>query len=244
MSEMDWEELKDTEADATRSWSFFKSMGPVEVFHVDLTSHPQREVVAWEWLSSEERRRRERFVYEAPGRCYALCRAAVREILCHQLNCHSRELTFELAEYGKPYAVMQGKRVSIDFNLSHSGSHGLIAFSRQGRVGVDVEERRLRKTWRGLVETVFGLQEQALLAGLRGKRWMDAFLGFWTIKEALSKAWGTGLHTDFSRFQTPPEMRRGELTGLFSCPRLSEATWCLENIGNGEMAGAVAWEAQ
>ena len=40
-----------------------------------------------------------------------------------------------------------------------------------------------------------------------------------------------GLRTGFSRFQAPPEMLRGELTGTLRRPRLSKATWRLEKSG-------------
>lgn len=159
-----------------------------------------------------------------------------------ELGCDNGELTFELSEYGKPIPLVQGDRVSMHCNISHSGTHGLVALSRRGRVGVDVEERRPRKNLGELVETVFGPEEQALLAGLRGRTWLDTFLAFWTTKEALAKAWGMGLRIDFSTFQVPPEMLRGARTGLFRCPRLSEATWRLENIGRSDLAAAVAYE--
>lgn len=239
---MDWERLQGTRADTARSWRFFRSTGSVVVFHVDLTPHSQREATAWEWLSSEERQRWGRFVYPGPGRRYTLCRAAVREILCVQLGFDNRELTFESSEFGKPYAVAQGKRASVDFNISHSGGHGLVAFSQLGRVGVDVEDRGLRRDLGGVVKTVFGPREQALLAGLDGERWLDAFLDLWTVKEALAKGWGMGLGTDFSRFEAPPEMLEGGTTGVFRSARLSDSAWLVERIGNAEFAAAVAYE--
>ena len=135
------------------------------------------------------------------------------------------------ASHSRGWAV---KRASIYFNISHSGAHGLIALSREGRVGVDVEERRSRDSLPGLVGTVFGPREQDVLAGLEGRRWLEAFLRFWTIKEALAKAWGTGLHTDFSGFQAPPEILGGERTGVFparAC-RMPPGGWKTSGTGN------------
>ena len=228
--------------DDLRWWSPYRSSGPIKVFHVDLTPDSGREAAAWTLLDAGERQRCDRFLYPAPRRQYVLCRAALRAVLCVALGCDNGELTFEFSEYGKPIPLVGGARVTMDCNISHSGSHGLVALSHRGRVGVDVEERRPRKNLEELVETVFGPQEQALLSRLEGQRWLDAFLTFWTSKEALAKAWGMGLRTDFSKFQVPPEMLRGERTGLFRCPRISNATWRLEYIGCDDLAAAVAYE--
>ena len=223
-------------------WRSYRSSGPVEVFHVALTPDSGREAAAWGLLDAGERQRCRRFLYPAPRRQFVLCRAALRAVLCVALDCDNEELAFEFSRYGKPIPLVRGDRVAMHCNISHSGSHGLVALSRRGRVGVDVEERRPRRNLEELVETVFGPQEQAVLAGLEGQRWLDAFLTFWTSKEALAKAWGMGLRTDFSTFQAPPELLRGERTGVFRCPRISSATWRLEDIGSDDLAAAVAYE--
>ena len=220
----------------------YRSTGRVEVFHVDLTHDGEREVLAGRWLCKEEQVRSERFLYAHPRRQYLLCRAAVRAVLCEALGCENGQLTIGSSEFGKPHASVSGRRVVAEFNVSHSGSHGLIAFSHRGRVGVDVEERRFRPNLPGLVSTVFGAEEQARLAGLRGQQWLDAFLGFWTTKEALAKGWGMGLRTDFSRFQAPRAIRNGEASGIFSNPSVSKAAWWVEDIGDSTLAAAVAYE--
>lgn len=228
--------------DAGPWWRPFASSGPVRVFHVDLAAHSRHEAAAWEWLAEDERRRGTRFHYAGPRRQFSLCRGALRAVLGQELGCENRDLAFGSERRGKPFALVGGKRAPIDFNISHSGVHGLIALSREGRVGADVEERRSRDSLPGLVGTVFSPREQGILAGLEGRRWLEAFLRFWTIKEALAKAWGTGLHTDFSGFQAPPEILDGRRTGVFACPRLSATAWRVEDLGNGELAAAVAYE--
>lgn len=223
-------------------WRLLKSTGRLEINHVSLAPHSSHEERAWDWLSDEERRRWERFLRSGPRRRFALCRAALRAVLCSRLGCDNRDLAFEVSEYGKPFALLRGERAPIGFNVSHSGSHGLIALAEQGRVGVDVEERRRRGNLDDLAETVFGAEERALVAELRGEAKLHTFYDFWTVKEALAKALGTGLHTDFARFQVPPEMRGGERTGLFRFPHLSDVIWEVENLGSRQTAMAVALE--
>ncbi len=225
-----------------RWWKAFGSSGPVALFHVDLAGHSGHESIARQWLSDDERRRRRRFRYSGPARQYSLCRASLRAVLCSELGCENGDLTLGVSEYGKPFPLVRGVRVPVEFNISHSGAHGLLALSHEGRVGVDVEERRLRKNLDGLVESVFGPEERAILDGLGGTKWLDTFLLFWTVKEALAKAWGMGLRIDFSRFQTPRTIRRGAPVGVFRSPRLSNAAWRVEKVGNRDLAAAVAYE--
>ena len=223
-------------------WQILDSVGGIEIHRVNLAPHPCHEERAWAWLDDEERRRCERFLRSGPRRRFTLCRAALREVLCSRLGCDNRELSFGFSEYGKPFALVRGERAPISFNVSHSGSHGLIAVAGRARVGIDVEERRSRDDLDDLAETVFGPEERTLIAELEGEAKLHAFYDFWTIKEALAKALGTGLYTDFSQFQVPPGMREGERVGLFRFPHLPDATWQVENLGRRQVAMAVALE--
>ena len=151
-------------------------------------------------------------------------------------------MSFEENDYGKPFALVDGIPAVISFNVSHSGECGLIAFAPAGRLGVDVEEITPRRDLASLIEAVMGPDEQAELAEMRGTARLRQFYRLWTCKEALIKALGTGFSTDVSRFQVPPNIRRGELTGTFRFPHLPTVTWSLQDIGRGEFAAALAYE--
>ena len=94
----------------------------------------------------------------------------------------------------------------------------------------------------GLIETVFGPQERLELSVLPEKRRLRLFYELWTIKEALVKALGDGHYVDFSQFQAPPGMRRGEPEGVFRFPHLPTLAWRVENLGNDDFAAALAYE--
>ena len=66
-------------------------------------------------------------MYDAPRHRFTLCRAALRSVLCRELACSNEHLAFRTSEHGKPYAIVRGRRAPISFNVSHSGTHGLIA---------------------------------------------------------------------------------------------------------------------
>ena len=209
---------------------------------VDLSPHPGHEAHAWEWLNEEEKQRWRVFQYAGPRRRFALCRAALRATLCERLRCDNEKLGFENLPRGKPLAFVGGMPASVNFNVSHSGKSGLIAFNKNGRVGIDVEERKEREDLDGLIETVFGPQEQLELSVLAGEPRLRLFYNLWTIKEALVKALGDGHHVDFSEFQAPQGMRRGEPEGLFRFPHLPTPAWRVENLGNEDFAAALAFE--
>lgn len=162
------------------------------------------------WLDEGEQARWRRYRHDGPRRRFALCRAALRAILRVRLGCRNEELAFSPASHGKPFAAVRGKPANINFNVSHSGEHGLIAVAAEGRLGVDVEERTDRRDLDGLIATVLGPHEQAMLRSASGSRKRHLFFEFWAVKEALIKAVGLGLSLDMSRFGLPPAARHAD----------------------------------
>ena len=230
-------------ASAAVCWySPFKIVDTAMVVHVDLRENASNEAVALAWLNECERERGQHFVYDGPRRRFALCRAALRSILCNRLGCENKQLEFETAEHGKPMALVDGTPVSVSFNVSHSGEHGLIGIAPEGRLGVDVEERVPHRNMDLLIEGVFGPSEQGEFASTRGCDKVHLFFRLWTIKEALIKALGTGFTLDPSTFQVPPDMISGETTFAMKLPQAPEVTWQVEDLGNERFAAAIAQE--
>lgn len=220
-------------------WHSFKSIGDIAVIHVDLIPDQGREAEALAWLDGEERSRWQRFQSPVAQRRYVLCRAALRAVLCREIGSSNESLAFEAAKHGKPFALVDGCRASISFNVSHSGNHGLIAVAPRGRLGVDVEERAPRRNLDNLIEGVFSPQEKAELESLEGRQQLHAFFRFWTIKEALVKAYGKGLSMDVTKLEIPETMLRGAVKSEFQFPDLGNTKWSLEDIGTEDFAAAV-----
>ena len=181
-------------------------------------------------------------MYPAPARRYALCRGALRAILCAQVACSNLDLAIVASERGKPYALIQGALAGISFNVSHSGKHGLLAFASEGRLGVDVEERAAPPELHRLVASVLTPVEQAEVALLSRPELIRSFFTLWTIKEALTKALETGLAFDVSTLEVPAAMRQGETSSVFRFPDMPGISWQVENLGCDEFAAAVAYE--
>ncbi|MYG93374.1 MAG: 4'-phosphopantetheinyl transferase superfamily protein [Acidimicrobiia bacterium] len=215
----------------------------ITIIHVDLIPDQGRELEALEWLDSDEHERCERFQSLVARRRYMLCRAALRAAICLQLGCSNEALAFKLNEHGKPFALVGGCVLFESFNVSHSGDHGLIALASRGCLGVDVEERAPRRNLGALIDGVCSAREQAELKSLDDRQRLHAFFRLWTIKEALVKAHGRGLAMQVAELEVPEVMRRGAAKGIGRFAQMPETSWHLEDIGTGEFAAAVAYQA-
>lgn len=216
--------------------------GMAVVVQVDLGPHSSREREALTWLDESERERRLGFLRSAPRRRFSLCRGALRELLCRELDCSNDALSVGASEHGKPFALVDGCAAPVSFNVSHSGRYGLIAIAPRGRIGVDVEDRRPRRDLEGDIRVLFAPGEQAEFAKADDARKMDLFYSLWTMKEALAKASGVGLALDTTSFEIPSAMCRGRRMCLVRLPMAPSVDWRLENLGNSRFAAALAFE--
>ena len=227
-------------------WRPFRVVDGISVVHVDLRPDPDREEAAAAWLDRAENDRLHRFRIERPRRDFALCRAALRATLCNLLECTNDRLSFEYGEHGKPFALVDGRPASLDFNVSHSAPHGLIAFAPAGsprrRIGVDAEVRRPDRDFDGIAGRVYGPAERAALAAAWREDKVRLFYRLWALKEALIKALGTGFSLNPSGFEVPQAMIHGADTGMLRIAREPDRTWRLTCLGDAGFAAAIAYE--
>ena len=99
-------------------------------------------------LSDKERQKAMRFRRAADRNQYIVAHGRLREILSAELAIPASEVALSSNENGKPHAVLDQDESPIEFSLSHSGDVALVAVSRTGAVGVDIERR-----YRSLVGT-------------------------------------------------------------------------------------------
>jgi 4'-phosphopantetheinyl transferase len=86
-------------------------------------------------------------------------------------------------------------------SIAHSAGVVACAVSAARRLGIDIEYRNARKRdVDGLAQATLHPLEQAALATLPANGRLDAFLRYWTLKEALAKALGEGLSLPFRDF--------------------------------------------
>ena len=222
-------------------WSPWREAEGATILHVDLMPDEDSEARAFALLDDEERVRWHKFPVAAPRRRFALCRAALRIALAERLGCSNRRLSFGHGEHGKPFALVDGRRAPVGFNVSHANRHGLIAVAAHDWLGVDVEERAPGRDLDGIGSMVYGPTEQRLLTIAAGSRKVHLFYRLWSMKEALIKALGSGFSLNPSRFQIPAPMLHGVRASAFRFPHDPSSSWRLIDLGEDRFAAALAY---
>ena len=83
--------------------------------------------------------------------------------------------------------------------------------------------------------------ERRALSAATGEDKADVFYRFWSMKEALIKALGTGFSLNPSRFEVPAaDDRRRKRSGVFRFPHLPSEPFWLEDLGEPRFAAASA----
>jgi len=170
----------------------------------------QAEIVASEavvgagsnFLDAGEHARASRFLVAGAREQFVLSRAFLRFTLGRYLRMDPRELRFRTAEYGKPELAGDA---DLKFNLSHTEGATVIAVTRAGRVGVDVERIRENLDPIELGDRFFSRKEAEWLRSQSVWERFAAFFACWTAKEAYIKAWGEGLSMPLADFGLIPK---------------------------------------
>jgi 4'-phosphopantetheinyl transferase len=208
----------------------------IDVWRMPLRVAPQD----WELLTEDESERARRIIIDEKRDQKAASRAHLRRILARYLDVDPKAIEFEYGEHGKP--SVKGEP-AFSFNLSHSADVGLLAITRDIRVGADVEESRLGRAFLDIAERFFSPPEYGELLALSSETQPAAFYRAWTRKEAYLKAWGTGLSFASNRFTIT--YRVGELSRLVETemPGDAPARWRFEQVdANSRFAGAICYE--
>lgn len=138
-------------------------------------------------LSADEIERAYRFKFEKDRQRFIAARGLLRKMLGRYLSREPKQLIFHYGEHGKPFVE------NIFFNLSHSATTALFAFSTDFEVGIDLESIDERHRVDELAKRFFAKQEYDQLQQLTGVEKTQAFFSAWACKEAFLKALGAGL---------------------------------------------------
>jgi 4'-phosphopantetheinyl transferase len=193
-----------------------------------------------EVLSTDERERAARFMFDRDRMEYVVCRGVLRHLLSLYRGTSASGLRFDYSPKGKP-ALAANSNTGIQFNVAHSRGAGVIGLTGAPAVGVDIERIGSIAQVSDLVPTCFAPEEQAEFASLPEAIQPRAFYAGWTRKEAFIKATGEGLSRPLHSFavtiapDASPRLLRcnGDPT--------SAATWTIADLVGGQgFAAAVA----
>ena len=141
------------------------------------------------WLDDEERARAARFRFDRDRSAYVLAHALWRAVLAVSLERGPREVPLDFLPSGQPR--LPG--TSLATSLSHSGPIVLVAAGAVRMLGVDLERWPPRISLDDLLPAICAPGEAQVLRALPPGQRERALLQLWTRKEALLKAFGTGL---------------------------------------------------
>jgi 4'-phosphopantetheinyl transferase len=114
-------------------------------------------------LSDDELARVERFKFDVHKRRFLVARGVLRTLLGQYLECDPRVIQFLYTQHGKPYLA----NTDLHFNISHSDEMAVYAFTRQAKIGVDIE--KVEDVFKNdVAKRFFSHQEYQLLTALDG----------------------------------------------------------------------------
>jgi 4'-phosphopantetheinyl transferase len=177
-------------------------------------------------LSADEQERGARFHFEKDRHRFVYTRGWLRRLLGGYLGVPAASLRFDYSPKGKPEVPDR----SLHFNLSDSGELAVFAFSRDGPVGVDIEQCRPSMDWPAIAKSHFAPSENEALRALAEADRLAAFFACWTRKEAWLKAMGYGLSYPLDAVEV--ECRPGAPARLVRLGGDQEAAakWALQSL--------------
>lgn len=152
-------------------------------------------------LSPDELQRARSFVYDSDRLRYVGSHAFLRRVLACYVKVKPADIKFENGPRGKPRVCgLPGLR-PVEFSLSHSRGVVLVGVTIGLAIGVDVELMRSLDECDALARRFFAPGEYRELCSLPEPARLNAFWRYWTRKEAVIKALGTGMSTPLDSFE-------------------------------------------
>jgi len=146
-------------------------------------------------LDPTERERFERYENQDVARRFAIGRLRLREMLGEVLATPPAAVPIRLGLHGKPALARIAQPSGVRFSVAHCDELLLVAITRLGEVGVDVERVRPIERWARVADRVFGPAERTAIGREidRGEDPSSVLLRFWCRGEAELKAIGSGI---------------------------------------------------
>lgn len=150
-------------------------------------------------LSADERARAARWLRRRDSDRFIAGRVGLRQALARYLQVAPAAVPLTAGAQGKP--LLADGAGALQFNLSHSGEVAVLALSRAGAVGVDVEALQPMADCAAIAQRQFAPGEWQRWSRLAPAHQLAAFYACWTRKEAYLKALGGGLSLPLDGFE-------------------------------------------
>lgn len=169
------------------------SSAPVECYWYQLNNEDAEHYseLALRYLTDEEIVRAARFKVASAKQLFLAGRILLRFLLSKQLGLPAQSIPIQISAKGKPFLETSNK--PLYFNISHSHQALVLALSRHGKIGVDIEADREQINIQGLAERILCEQELRSFKALSETRQRAAFFRYWVLKESFVKMKGDGI---------------------------------------------------
>lgn len=196
-----------------------------------------------EVLSTDERSRADRFIFDRDRNRFRTARSVLRHILGQYLDAAPGTIQFRYGFHGKPELGGRHERVDLRFNASHSNDVALFAVALGRRVGVDVEHIRPMRDALDLARRFLAPAEASAIVATHPEQQQDAFFRCWTRKEAYLKAVGAGLGSPLDGFEVSVDAARPVRLLTIDGSGERAARWNLHDVPPAsDYAAAVAFD--
>jgi 4'-phosphopantetheinyl transferase len=212
--------------------------GEAHVWAIPLDASPERLRFFDQTLSADERARAKAFRMDGLGPRFIAAHGSLRNILGRYLSERPERLEFGSEHRGKPRLIGGQSLRRLKFNLSHSADLALLAVVEDCEVGIDVERVREVNDLESLAERYFHPAEIRDIMSAENRQL--AFFRHWTAKEAVLKAFGSGITERLDHFQVPASETSSGWVDISNMPSFHHASQCwmsrLSSLENFEAA--------
>ena len=154
------------------------------------------------YLSAHERQRLERLTGPENRQEFIICRGVLHLLLSALSAEEPEHVQINEGGFEKPRLEDDGHSHALAFNISHTNGLCLIACAREMEVGVDVEYIKALPELAAMAKKYLAPQEIKKWEELDAARRTEEFYRYWSAKEALLKALGSGLRVSPAQIDT------------------------------------------
>lgn len=122
----------------------------------------------------------------------------LRKVLACYLSIDCIDIKFTENDYGKPFVDEPVNSQLLQFSMSNSNDHVLLAITQHRLIGCDIENRSENLDYKAIASNFFSVQEIKFIRDSDNQR--ISFFDYWAAKEAYIKARGEGLSLPLDQF--------------------------------------------
>lgn len=164
----------------------------IHIWRISLAPAPLSPKCLENILTPAEHARAARFRFAHDRARWVRTRGIVRVLIGQYAQCAPSHVPLTCGAHGKPALTPGFRAAPLHFNWSHTDDLALLALTEGGEVGVDVERLRMGFDPGTLGRSVFAPDELACLRDASAAECRALFFTYWTGREAILKALGTG----------------------------------------------------